>query len=105
MMGIKLKRVYEHEGMVVYAFRCLGCDDAHHVRLEGPQAWQWNKSFEAPTIQPSILVNRGRSNPTAEVCHSYVTDGKIQYLGDCTHSFAGRTIELPDWWEDEANRP
>ena len=104
-MGIKLKRIYEYESKVVYAFRCLGCEEEHQVRLEGEGAWQWNRSFESPTIQPSILVNRGRCNPTAHVCHSFVTDGKIQYLGDCTHALAGQTIELPDWWDDEADRP
>lgn len=29
-------------------------------------------------------------------CHSFVRDGKIEFLGDCTHEMAGTTIELPD---------
>jgi hypothetical protein len=32
------------------------------------------------------------STPT--VCHSFVKNGYIQYLSDCTHEFAGLTIEL-----------
>ena len=32
----------------------------------------------------------------AFVCHSFVTDGRIQFLGDCTHDLAGHTVELPD---------
>jgi uncharacterized protein DUF6527 len=104
-MGIKLKRVYEYEGQVVYAFRCLGCNEEHQVRLEGPYAWKWNGSLESPTIRNSILVNGSKSNPTAEICHSFVTDGKIEYLGDCSHNLKGQTIELPDWWEDETHRP
>ena len=28
--------------------------------------------------------------------HSYVTDGRIQYLSDCTHPLAGQTVDLPD---------
>ena len=35
-----------------------------------------------------------------KVCHSFVTNGRIQYLGDCTHKLAGQTVDLPDW-EDE----
>jgi hypothetical protein len=31
------------------------------------------------------------------VCHSFVTDGKIQFLSDCTHALAGQTVALPDW--------
>ncbi|MNR55162.1 hypothetical protein D3C85_1754830 [compost metagenome] len=30
------------------------------------------------------------------VCHSWVTDGKIQFLHDCTHALAGQTIALED---------
>ena len=26
----------------------------------------------------------------------FVTDGKIQFLGDCTHALAGQTVDLPD---------
>ena len=31
------------------------------------------------------------------VCHSFVTDGRIQFLGDCTHSLAGQTVDLPEF--------
>lgn len=30
------------------------------------------------------------------VCHSFVTDGKIQFLGDCTHELANKTVPLED---------
>jgi hypothetical protein len=28
-------------------------------------------------------------------CHSFVVDGQIQFLGDCTHKLAGQTVPLP----------
>jgi hypothetical protein len=31
------------------------------------------------------------------VCHSFVVDGRIQFLGDCTHHLAGQTVDLPPW--------
>lgn len=31
------------------------------------------------------------------VCHSFVRDGKIEFLGDCTHEFAGKTVDLEAW--------
>lgn len=30
-------------------------------------------------------------------CHSFVTDGRIQFLSDCTHGLAGQTVPLPPW--------
>ena len=49
----------------------------------------FNGNFDAPTLTPSLLEHRG---PT--VCHSFVTDGRIQYLHDCTHLLIGQTVEL-----------
>jgi hypothetical protein len=30
------------------------------------------------------------------VCHSFVTDGRIQFLTDSNHALAGQTVDLPD---------
>jgi hypothetical protein len=84
------------------------------VSLEGSPKWLWNGSKEKPTFTPSILARykhpKGYSNenpaPTDfsgeyvdEVCHSFITDGRIQFLNDCTHALAGQTVDLPDWVE------
>ncbi len=74
-------------------FHCPGCD-SHHAFSTPP--WTFNGDYEKPTIRNSILVNQGSANPTAPVCHSWVTDGSIQFLTDCTHAMAGQTVELPD---------
>lgn len=60
-------------------------------RREGTPNWTWNGSVDKPTLKPSILT-RGHDF----TCHSWVTDGKIQFLGDCTHEFANRTLDLLD---------
>ena len=79
-----------------YLFWCPGCDTAH-----GPNdTWQFNGDVDKPTLSPSVLVNQGRRNPGSHVCHSFVRDGQIQFLSDCTHDMAGQTIELPDWPDD-----
>ena len=92
-------------------FDCPGCKQRHAVPVAGPRAWSFNGSYEKPTLSPSLLV-RGTEMPTdAEVeawntnrtpwprreflCHSFVTDGQIQFLGDCTHKLAGQTVPLP----------
>ena len=80
-----------------YMFYCPGCQEHHCVwtdKRDGVNPWQFNGDVDKPTISPSILVNKGHANPNAHVCHSFIRDGKIQYLFDCTHSLAGQTVEL-----------
>lgn len=62
------------------------------------QKWTFNGDLEKPTITPSIHVwhKDGNGNRITK-CHSFVTDGKIQYLGDCQHKLVGQTIELPEF--------
>lgn len=81
-------------------FECPGCKMMHRVMVgQGPgPRWGWNGNVEAPTFSPSILAEYPWGNPPVnQVCHSFVTDGRIQFLGDCTHALAGQTVDLPDW--------
>lgn len=83
-------------------FYCPGCRTHHHIQHDsdmGPN-WGWNGSLEKPTFTPSVLVtypgsDAGKDGAPPAVCHSFVTDGRIQYLGDCTHAMAGQTVDLP----------
>jgi hypothetical protein len=61
--------------------------------------WKWNGDVKQPTFTPSILVraNYTSANRMDDVCHSFVTDGRIRFLGDCTHELAGQVVELPPW--------
>ena len=83
-------------------FWCPGCNSHHALIVRGPGAWGWNGSDTAPTFTPSVLSTY--SGPDAGIdgapparCHSFVTDGRIQFLTDCTHDFAGQTVDLPEW--------
>lgn len=82
-------------------------NEATHVQLHCPgifpyriipvggNGWQWNQDTERPTLAPSIRTSAEFGEKReSKVCHSYVTDGKIQFLGDCTHEFAGQTLDL-----------
>lgn len=97
-------------GIRYVSFICRGCDERHVVPVDGPHAWGWNNSLVRPTFTPSILVTGKRpitddeharimAGETLEipdrVCHTFVTDGRIQFLGDCTHALAGQTVDLP----------
>lgn len=80
-------------------FRCPGCATWHVVRVQPPHAWTWNGDLERPTLSPSVFVNapgNPHHNPKATSCHSFVMDGRIQFLGDCTHALAGQTVDLPE---------
>ncbi len=86
----------------------------------------WNGSGDAPTFTPSVRVRGIRAPDGREVmtpaeeaeydaifaaggseavlasrfgttCHTFVTDGRIQFLDDCSHKLAGQTVDLPDW--------
>lgn len=63
-------------------------------RREGTGNWTWNGSTEAPDLKPSVLSRMGRDGGV--VCHSWINDGKVQFLGDCTHDLAGQTLDLLD---------
>lgn len=79
-----------HQGYIHY---CPGCD-MHHCF---DSRWTFNGDFDKPTFSPSMLV-RYPWGPDKEQrhCHYFMRDGKIQYLSDCTHELAGKTIECPE---------
>lgn len=91
-------------------FKCPGCGYSHVVHIDGHgwagPTWSFNGDGDRPTFTPSVLVTSGRAvDPSfvreegdpPEVCHSFITDGRIQFLNDCDHALAGQTVDLPDW--------
>jgi hypothetical protein len=113
---------YAMKGMIVmervvaqhsrgYMFYCEGCKCNHAIG----SGWTFNGDLIKSTFNPSVLVTSGHymeghkgdcwcsfnaKHPDEPApfacfrCHSFVTDGKIQYLNDCTHELAGQTIDL-----------
>lgn len=111
-MAALSKKLRSLEGGRV-GFFCPGCKESHQITVrddpnrQGP-IWGYNDNPEAPTFTPSILVRWNEpsdkdgefDDPVKDrqmVCHSFVTDGRIQFLNDCTHSLAGKTVEIPDF--------
>lgn len=117
-LSSKVRR-WEGGGKAGLHYWCQGCDQMHSVVTEGAGAWGYNGNPEAPTFTPSVLLRNGhyasthkpggrcwcdynREHPDDEdrmicvVCHTFITDGMVQFLGDCTHQFAGQTLPLPD---------
>lgn len=89
-------------------FHCPGCDEKHQVVVG---TWGWNGSLDLPSFTPSVMVSGVQWPSDHEfyklrhaveagqniVCHSFVIDGKIKFLGDSTHELAGQTVDLPEW--------
>lgn len=117
-MGNKFFQTTEaSSGDVYIQFDCPGCGEFHHLPVQSKnvpgKCWGFNGNLESPTLTPSILA-RGKRKMTDDeykrilanekvhipdmVCHSFVRDGKIQFLNDCTHDLKGQTVELPDYF-------
>lgn len=118
----KLRSADGGNGRKLLMFRCPGCNELHGVTIENPNnlsdCWIFDGNVEKPTFAPSILVRSGhyldsvpntdcwctynRDHPDAPVpykcsrCHSYVSEGRIQFLDDCSHELVGLTVDLPD---------
>jgi hypothetical protein len=95
-------------------FFCPGCKEMHQVQVgDGPgPRWGFNGDFDRPTFTPSVRVGGHKlvhdktgkwtgewerdaaGNPVPSVCHSFIRDGQIQFLSDCTHALAGQTVPL-----------
>lgn len=86
----------------------------------GSAVWGFNNDVNSPTFTPSLLVRSGHyayhssgdhsscwctynkehaDDPapfTCYICHSFIRDGNIQFLSDCTHHLAGKTVPLDE---------
>jgi hypothetical protein len=85
-----------------YSHECLGCKGHHKVPTTKESSrnghiWTFNGDFNKPTFSPS--VNNSWGEPPFKRCHYVITNGMIAYCDDCTHSFKGQTIELPNYTE------
>ena len=114
-------RKWEHEDQEGLTYWCQGCKSHHQISTKGPTTWGWNGDAERPTFTPSVLVTSGHfvagqpqppdcyvcnenaANPAedhdgykCQRCHTFITDGMVQFLSDCTHELAGQTLPLPD---------
>lgn len=97
-MGNKVSKFTDKAGNEGYHFHCPACDHAHLVYTAGSNVpkWSFNGDLEKPTFSPSLRCFwPGREKEYT--CHSFIRNGKMEFLNDCTHDMAGKTVELPDF--------
>lgn len=90
---MKASPVYKSQNRIIgHIIFCPACDTYHMFTND---VWKFNGDLDKPTFKPSMLINKDLSNPNHPRCHSFVTNGKIKYLGDCSHDMKNTEIELP----------
>jgi hypothetical protein len=92
----KIRQVYDDGKLKHYHFFCPACDEVHAFN----GTWDFNQDFECPTISPSLRVTGNRDEVGRFICHSFISDGTIEFLKDCTHDMAGKVVDLPDFRDD-----
>lgn len=91
----------ERDGKILYHFWCPGCKEHHGVWVKSNPnpvtgaTWDFNGNMEKPTFSPSILLTWGPGMPDKR-CHLFIRDGQLQYCGDSSHEFAGKTVDMVD---------
>lgn len=77
---------------------CPGCQCGHGIWLvkkNGKDAvWQCVSRGETLTFQPSFMHERTDESGKRFVCHLFIRDHKLQFLGDCTHALADKTVPM-----------
>ncbi len=91
-------------GMLI--FWCPGCFEYHGLWVVEPNPttgakWAWNKDFVKPTATPSVHIKGGQGHKR---CHFYIRDGNLEYLADCEHHLAGKTVPMQIEEERRAER-
>lgn len=108
-MSARVEIIKGSDGVEYASFDCPACHFGHGPIIRRPAGqigplWSWNGDVERPTFTPSLVVRVGPM-PTVPVgrpdagktivCHSFIREGRIQFLSDCTHALAGQTVDLP----------
>lgn len=112
---MKLQRV-EVEGEVSHFFYCPGCKSLHRFTCNatgGRPNWTFdNGDTERPSFSPSLLIFTSRPRPglpddpnydmkpgdweRVTLCHLFLKDGVLQFLGDCAHDLKNQNVPLAD---------
>jgi hypothetical protein len=85
-------------GVKQYLFFCPGCRKIHVFKTP---KWGFNGDLVKPTLTGSYLCYENKAYREASKdryghrCHSFITDGQIEFLNDCTHDLKGQTVQLP----------
>lgn len=114
------------------SFYCPSCLDIHTVSIPDetkPNVHTWGFEFKdnKVTLTPSVALRSGHyserfkpgdncwctfnkehpddpSKFKCGICHSFIINDRIQFLGDSTHILANQTVELPNFSKEWLER-
>jgi hypothetical protein len=69
---------------------CPACQEMHQL----PDSWTFNGNLESPTFTPSFKHTGHGEQGVERTCHYVLTDGILNFCGDCTHALAGQAVPL-----------
>lgn len=77
---------------------CPGCNCCHGWN----DGWTFDGNLDSPSVSPSLLVSHLPNKINDEIvyngiCHSFIRNGNIEFLSDCTHKLASQTVKLKAW--------
>ncbi len=92
-------------------YRCPGCKGEHAVPVlvnkKQANRWEWNGDLEKPTIRPSVKHTYPESfyqaHPNVKhfCCHYHITNGVLEYCGDCSHDQSGQNVPMTVFTKQE----
>ena len=106
-------KILQIDNSKLKVFKCPACKQCHTI----DDKWTYSGTDEKPTVRASVkaMYVKVPENPEKDkngkyilgsdgrilgakdmICHLFITDGAIQYLGDCTHEMAGQTVDMED---------
>lgn len=80
------------------------CPASGFIDIPRDRNWKFDGNYERPTFTPSVNETREKAGQTLEDLkaeknpwrnHVVIENGMIAYQGDCTHEWAGKTVEIP----------
>lgn len=75
-------------------FHCPGCHKLHAIEEDGKIAFSGH--YDKPTFDPVLKFDG------LDTCHMLVTNGRIKFLDDCSHSLAGCAVDMMPLEIDDA---
>jgi hypothetical protein len=87
-MSVRVREVFDKKKFLGYMILCPACNEGHFLNI----GFTFNENFQSPTFNEAIDIPAGELNHR---CHCRIRAGWIIYEQDCSHPFAGKTLELP----------
>lgn len=77
--------------ITAYLVECPGCKGLHALNVynRDKPIWVFNGDEDKPTFSPSIVAKH-----EGQVCHSFIKEGKWEFLADSTHALRGKTVPM-----------